>query len=184
MKNFPMIFHFYDDVSAFENVRKTPPAKRLTKNQKNKGPSHLANSIVLSKMLTVFFSIHNPPFSALRGFHTSRNESPSRGTRSPNLVLRGLHDLRLISFAALSQVLAPQGSRKGEEEHPHRHTLKTYVEEDRTGSGYMYAEKDGVEGGNERRNGGRVIGEGKWGEAIVTVLDSWKEAILVDRPPL
>jgi len=37
--------------------------------------------------------------------------------------------------------------------------LKTYVEEDRTGSGYTYAEKEGVEGGKERRNGGRVIGE-------------------------
>jgi len=34
--------------------------------------------------------------------------------------------------------------------------LKTYVEEDRTGSGYTYAEKEGVEGGKERRNGGRV----------------------------
>jgi len=55
-------------------------------------------------MLTVFFSIHNPPFSALRGFHTSRNESPSEGTRSPNLVLRGFQILSLIiSFAALSQ---------------------------------------------------------------------------------
>jgi len=65
----------------------------------------MANSIVLSKMLNVFFSIHNPPFSALRGFHTSQNESPSRGTRSPNLVLRGFHNLRMISFAALSQTL-------------------------------------------------------------------------------
>ena len=37
------------------------------------------------------------------GFHTSRNESPSRGTRSPNLVLRDFNNLRLISFAALSQ---------------------------------------------------------------------------------
>jgi len=27
------------------------------------------------------------------------------------------------------QVLAPQGPRKGEEEHTHRHTLKAYVEE-------------------------------------------------------
>jgi len=84
-----------------ENIPKTPPAKRLTKNQKIIGPSNLANSIELSKMLTVFFSIHNPPISALRGFHTSRNESPSRGTRSLNLVLRGFHNLRLISFAAL-----------------------------------------------------------------------------------
>jgi len=58
-----------------------------------------------------------------------------------------------------SQVLAPQGSKKGEEEHTHRHTLKTYVKEDQTGSGYTYAEKKGVEGGKERRNGGRVIGE-------------------------
>jgi hypothetical protein len=49
-----------------------------------------------------------------------------------------------------SQVLSPQEFRKGEEEHTHRHTLKTYVEEDRTGSGYTYAEKEGVEGGKER----------------------------------
>jgi len=80
---------------------RTPPAKRLPKNQKIRGPSNLANSIVLSKMLTVFFSIHNPSFPALRGFHTSRNECPSRGTRSPNLVLRGFHNLRLISFWSL-----------------------------------------------------------------------------------
>jgi len=37
--------------------------------------------------------------------------------------------------------------------------LKTYAEKDRTGSGYTYAEKEEVEGGEERRNGGRVIGE-------------------------
>jgi len=34
--------------------------------------------------------------------------------------------------------------------------LKTHIEEDRTGSGYTYAEKEGVEGGKDRRNGGRV----------------------------
>ena len=44
-----------------------------------------------------------------------------------------------------SQVLAPQGPGKGEEEHTHRHTLKAYVEENRTGSGFTYAEKEGVE---------------------------------------
>ena len=55
-----------------------------------------------------------------------------------------------------SQVLAPQGPGKGEEEHTHRHTLKAYVEENRTGSGFTYAEKEGVEGGKDRRNGGRV----------------------------
>ena len=68
-----------------------------------------------------------------------------------------------------SQVLAPQGPRKGEEEHTHRRTLKAYVEENRTsrtGSGYTYAEKEGVEGGKERRNGGRVIGgRGKMGRS-------------------
>jgi len=65
-----------------------------------------------------------------------------------------------------SQVLAPQGPRKGEEEHTHRHILKAYVEENQTGSGFTYAEKEGVERGKERRNGGRVIGgRGKWGEA-------------------
>jgi len=57
-----------------------------------------------------------------------------------------------------SQVLALQGPRKGEEEHTHRHTLKAYVEENQTESGFTYAEKEGVEGGKERRNGGRVIG--------------------------
>jgi len=34
-----------------------------------------------------------------------------------------------------SQELAPQGPRKREEEHTHRHTLKAYVEENWTGSG-------------------------------------------------
>jgi len=57
-----------------------------------------------------------------------------------------------------SQALAPWGPRKGEEEHTHRHTLKAYVEEDRTGSRFTYAEKEGVEGGKERWNGGRAIG--------------------------
>jgi len=67
-----------------------------------------------------------------------------------------------------SQVLAPQGPRKGEDEHTHRHTLKAYVEENRTGSGFTYAEKEGVEGGEERRNGGRVIGgRGKMGRSTV-----------------
>jgi len=36
--------------------------------------------------------------------------------------------------------------------------LKAYVEENRTESGFTYAEKKGVEEGKERRNGGRVIG--------------------------
>ena len=48
--------------------------------------------------------METPKFVVLRGFHTSRNESLSRGTRSPNLVLRGFHNLRLISLAALCQV--------------------------------------------------------------------------------
>jgi len=56
---------------------------------------------------------------------------------------------------------SPGGPRKGEEEHTHRHTLKAYVEQDRTGSRFTYAEKEGVEGGKERRNGGRAIG-GRW----------------------
>ena len=61
-------------------------------------------------MLTVFFSIYNPPFSALR----ARNESPSRGTKSPNLVLRGFRNLRLISFAtfSLSAISALDRSRE------------------------------------------------------------------------
>ena len=93
MKRFLMIFQLYDDISTFENVRKTPPTKRLTKNQKIRGPSNLTNPIVLPKILTVFFSIHNPPFSALRGFHAFRNESPSRVTRSLNLVMKRFYNL-------------------------------------------------------------------------------------------
>ena len=57
-----------------------------------------------------------------------------------------------------SQVLAPQGSRKGEEEHTHRHTLKAHVEEERTRARSTYAEKEAVERIKERRNGGRAIG--------------------------
>jgi len=46
--------------------------------------------------------------------------------------------------------------------------LKAYVEENRTGSGFTYAEKEAVEGGKERRNGGRVIGRrGKMGRSRV-----------------
>jgi len=43
-----------------------------------------------------------------------------------------------------------------------------YVEENRTGSGFTYLEKEGVEGGKERRKGGRVIGgRGKMGRSTV-----------------
>jgi len=71
-----------------------------------------------------------------------------------------------IRKAPRSQVLAPQGPRKGEEEHTHRHTLKVYVEENRTGSVYTYARKEGAE--PERRNGGRVIGgRGRMGRSTV-----------------
>jgi len=46
--------------------------------------------------------------------------------------------------------------------------LKTYVEEDQTSSRYTYAEKEGVEAGKERKNGGRVIGgRGKMGRSTV-----------------
>jgi len=67
-----------------------------------------------------------------------------------------------------SQVLAPQGPRKGEEEHTHRNTLKTYVEKNRTGSRFTYVEKEGVEGGKERRRGkmGRSRVGGKGGRMI------------------
>ena len=57
-----------------------------------------------------------------------------------------------------SQALAPQGPRKGEEKHTHRHTVKAHVQEDRTGSRLTYAEKEGVERSKERRNGWRMIG--------------------------
>jgi len=67
-----------------------------------------------------------------------------------------------------SKVLAPQEPRKREEEHTHRNTLKAYVEKNRTGSGFTYAEKEGVKGGKERRNGGRVTGgRGKMGRSRV-----------------
>ena len=61
-------------------------------------------------------------------------------------------------------MLAPQGSRKGEEEHTHRHTLNAHVEEERTRARSAYAEKEGVERIKERRNTGRAIGgRGKMG---------------------
>jgi len=45
--------------------------------------------------------------------------------------------------------------------------LNAYVEDNWTGSRFTYAEKEGVKGDKERRNGGRVIGERgkKLGEA-------------------
>jgi hypothetical protein len=43
-------------------------------------------------------------------------------------------------------------------EHTHRQTVQAHVEEDRTGSRFAYAEKEGVERSKERRNGGRAIG--------------------------
>ena len=45
-----------------------------------------------------------------------------------------------------------QGPRKGEEEHTHRHTLKTRVEEERTRARSTYAKMEGVERIKERRN--------------------------------
>jgi len=46
--------------------------------------------------------------------------------------------------------------------------LKAYVQEDRTGSRFTYAEKEEVKGGKERRNGGRAIGgRGKMGRSRV-----------------
>ena len=67
-----------------------------------------------------------------------------------------------------SQALAPQGPRKGEEQHTHRHTMKAHVEEDHTGSRFAYPQKEGVERSKERRNGGRAIGgRGKMGRSRV-----------------
>jgi len=43
-------------------------------------------------------------------------------------------------------------------EHTNRQTVQAHVEEDRTGSRFTYAEKEGVERSKERRNGGRAIG--------------------------
>jgi len=57
---------------------------------------------VKSEISSRKFFIETPKFMVLRGFRKSRNESPSRGTRSPHLVLRGFCNLRLISFAALT----------------------------------------------------------------------------------
>ena len=91
-------YNFYSDISGFERIRKTLPAKRSITNQKNRGPSNLTNTIVLPKMLIIFFSIHNPPFSNLRGFHTSWNESQSRGIRSPKLVFLDYHYFKFFSF--------------------------------------------------------------------------------------
>ena len=47
---------------------------------------------------------------------------------------------------------------KGEEEQTHRHTVQAHIEVNPTGSRLTYAEKEGVERGKKRRNGGRVIG--------------------------
>jgi len=44
--------------------------------------------------------IETPKFVVLRGFHKSRNESPLRGTRSPNL--GGFHNLNLIWGSCVS----------------------------------------------------------------------------------
>ena len=58
-----------------------------------------------------------------------------------------------------SQALAPQGPRKGGEEHAHRHTVKAHVEEDRTGSRLTYAERESEEEkGEKARNGKRATG--------------------------
>ena len=46
--------------------------------------------------------------------------------------------------------------------------MKAYVEEDRTGSRFTYAEKEGVKRIKERRNGGRTIGgRGEMGRSRV-----------------
>jgi len=67
-----------------------------------------------------------------------------------------------------SQVILVQGSRKGEEEQTHRHTLKAHVEEERTRARSTYAEKEGVERIKERRNAGWAIGgRGKMGRTRV-----------------
>ena len=55
-------------------------------------------------MLTLIYSTQNPQFFALRAFHTFHYEKPSGATRSPQLVLRAFHNLRLISSATLSEV--------------------------------------------------------------------------------
>ena len=53
-------------------------------------------------------------------------------------------------------------------EHTHRHIVQAHVEEDRTGSQFTYAEKEGVERSKERRNGGKAIGvRGKMGRSRV-----------------
>ena len=49
------------------------------------------------------FSLKYPKFVVLRSFRKSQNESPSRGTRSPYLLLRRFSNLRLIYFATLCQ---------------------------------------------------------------------------------
>jgi len=46
----------------------------------------------------------------------------------------GGFDWFLVPKTPRSQILAPQGPGKGEEEHTHRHTVKAHVEKDRAGS--------------------------------------------------
>ena len=70
--------------------------------------------------------------------------------------VRGANILK-IRKTPRSQTLAPQGPKKREEEHTHKHTVKAHLKQDRTGSRLTYAKKEGV----ETRNRGRPGWKGK-----------------------
>jgi len=61
------------------------------------------------------------------------------------------------------KLLAPQGSRKGEEEQTQRHTLKAHVEEERTRARSTYAEGIWREAEWGGKAGGQYEGEGRDG---------------------
>ena len=78
--------------------------------------------------------------------------------------VRGANILK-IRKTPRSQTLAPQGPKKREEEHTHKHTVKAHLKQDRTGSRLTYAKKEGVErGGGES---GRIFTSGKYTRCTV-----------------
>jgi len=54
----------------------------------------------------------------MRAFHNFRYEKSSGGTRSPQLVLRAFHNLRLISSAALSLMASAHAAPSVEPRRP------------------------------------------------------------------
>ena len=58
---------------------------------------------VMTDFLTILFDlVQNYYFGTMQAFHKFRYDFPSGDTRSPQLVLRAFHNLRLVSSTALS----------------------------------------------------------------------------------